>query len=161
MQDVRFSLERSEDLEAVAQSQPRTPDRFRELVAAKQLFKSWRRPWCDTFLHPLPFLDQLSESFQDRLELDDAEIKRRAGQIAAFLEYDVRVPVCFSWFATDRLPSPDKGCVFPKGWMSLPGVGIALTSSGFDHRRIESPNSERLYVFQTMLGVPRELLVRP
>jgi hypothetical protein len=156
---VRFSLERSEDLEAVAQSAPRGVDRFRELVSARRLFAGWSQPFCDTFLHPLPFLDQLSESFQDRLEMDDSESRRRASRISAFLEQDVQMGVCFLWLKAGGLPSPVRGSLFPSVWNSFPGVRMALSTSGFGARVVETANAERLYLFESVLGVPTELLV--
>ncbi len=159
--DVRFSLERSEDLEAVAQSVPPGVDRFRELVASQRLFAGWSKPYCDTFLHPLPFLDRLSEKFHDRLETDEAESRRRAERISSFLEKDLHVPVCFRWLMTDGLPSPQRGSLFPAAWSSLHGVVFALTTSGFGNRAVQTPNTERMYLFESVLGVPTRLLVRP
>ena len=158
--DVRYSLETDDDLAAVAQSVPRKADRFRELVASNKLFDSWSQPYCDTFLHPVPFLDRLSERFQDRLELDDAESRRRAQKISFFLENKAHVPVCFRWLAAGGLPTPERGSLFPMIWNSLPGVHMALTTAGFGRRVVETPNTERLYLFESVLGVPNELLVR-
>jgi hypothetical protein len=158
--NVRYSLETDEDLASVAQSVPRKADRFRELVASNRLFESWPQPYCDTFLHPVPFLDRLSERFQDRLELDEAESRRRAQKIAHFLENQAHVPVGFHWLAASGLPIPEKGSLFPVIWNSLPGVHLALTTAGFGRRVVETPNTERLYLFESLLGVPNELLVR-
>jgi hypothetical protein len=159
--DVRFSMERTEDLEAVAASVPRSPDRFLEQVGQKKPFNSWSRPYCDTFLHPLEFLDQLSKSFSDKFEVDEPEVRRRAGEISAFLQRDARVPVCFQWLVTDGLPAQDRGSLLPVTWKGLPGVMNALAASGFARHVIETPNSERLYLFNYILGVPSELLVKP
>jgi hypothetical protein len=157
---VRYSLETDDDLAAVAQSVPRRADRFRELVASSKLFDLWSQPYCDTFLHPVPFLDRLSERFQDRLELDEGESRRRAQKIAYFLENQANVPVCFRWLAEGGLPTPERGSLFPVIWNSLPGVHQALISAGFSRRVVETPNTERLYLFESVLGVPNELLVR-
>jgi hypothetical protein len=158
--DVRYSLETDDDLAAVAQSVPRRADRFRELVASSKLFDLWSQPYCDTFLHPVPFLDRLSERFQDRLELDEGESRRRAQKIAYFLENQANVPVCFRWLAEGGLPTPERGSLFPVIWNSLPGVHQALISAGFSRRVVETPNTERLYLFESVLGIPNELLVR-
>ena len=154
--DVRFSLERTEDLETIAQSVPRGPDRFREFVAANQLFAGWSRPYCDTFLHPLPFLDQLSQKFQDRLELDPAESRRRASEISAILR-QAHVPVCFFWATEPQ--SARRGSMFPASWRLLEGVPVELMTAGFAEHAIESRNNERLYLFNAMLGVDTENLV--
>jgi hypothetical protein len=158
--DVRYSLETDDDLAAVAQSVPRKADRFRELVASNKLFESWSEPYCDTFLHPVPFLDRLSERFQDRLELDEFESQRRARKISTFLENKAHVPVCFRWLAAGGLPTAERGSLFPVIWNSLPGVHQALTRAGFSRRIVETSNTERLYIFESVLGVPHELLVR-
>jgi hypothetical protein len=156
---VRFSLERSEDLQAVAESAPRGVDRFRELISARKLFADWSQPFCDTFLHPLPFLDQLSESFQDRLELDENEARRRAARISTFLDQEVHISVSFLWLKAGGLPAPIRSSHFPTVWNSFPGVRMALSTAGFGQRVVETANAERLYLFESVLGVPTDLLV--
>jgi hypothetical protein len=159
--DVRFSLERTNDLTAVAESVPRNTDRFREQVGVRRLFDSWSRSYCDTFLHPIQFLDQLSTSFADKFEIDESETRRRAAQIATFLQRDVGVPVCFQWLVSDGLPAMDRGSLFPTSWQRFPGVKNALAQSGFAKHTLDTSSSERLYLIQYMLGIPAELLVKP
>jgi len=157
--DVRHSLETDDDLAAVAQSVPRTPDRFRQMVASLNTFDFWAQPYCDTFLHPVAFLDKLSERFQDRLELDDQELQRRAGEIVSFLG-KAEVRVCFYWLAAGGLPPSESGALFPAAWRALPGLSHALSTAGFGERALDTPNTERLYLFHASLGVPGELLER-
>jgi hypothetical protein len=157
---VRYSLETDDDLAAIAQSLPRTTGRFPEMVKSSGLFNDWPQPYSDTFLHPVPFLDGLSGRFQDRLEIEEGESRRRASRVASFLEHEVHVPVCFHWWAADGLPAPERGSLFPAAWKSMPGVFQALAIAGFGKRIVETPNTERLYLFESLLGVPKELLVR-
>ncbi len=160
LSDVRFSLERTEDLAAVAKSVPRTADRFRDQICARRLFDSWTKPYQGIFLHPLQFLDQLSGSFADEYEVDEGESKRRAAQIAKFIQSDVRVPVCFHWLVSNGLPIAEHGCLVPEVWKTMQGIDNALSVSGFGRHRLDTPSSERLYLFHSLLGIPAELLVR-
>jgi hypothetical protein len=157
--DVRCSLETNDDLAAVAQTLPRTPDRFRQMAASLQVFDFWAQTFCDTFLHPVAFLDALSDRFQDKLELDEQELRRRAGEIASFLG-KLKIPVCFHWLAAGGLPPAESGALFPAAWRTLPGLSHALAAAGFGDRVSDTPNTERLYLYNARLGVPCELLER-
>ena len=159
--DVRFSLERTDDLEAVAQTISKRPDRYREQIGVQKLFNSWSRPYGSRFLHPLKFLDDLSLYFTDKLEVDEHDSRRRAREIAAFLRRDARVSVCFQWFAADGLPSLAQGSLCPATWAGIPEVRSALMESGFASNTITTQNSQRLYLYQAVLGVPSELLEKP
>ncbi len=158
--DVRYALETNQDLATIAQSLPRDTGRFQELVESSRLFSDWSKTYCDTFLHPLPFLDQLSESFRDPLELDERETERRANLIATFLRTKVSMSVCFHWLATDGLPAAARWSIFPRFWKTFPGVEFALADAGFASHTITTDKTERLYLVETILGVPADLLAR-
>jgi len=158
--DVRYSLESNQDLATIAQSLPRDAGRFREMVENSRLFSDWSKTYCDTFLHPLPFLDQLSESFRDPLELDERETERRADLIATFLRKKISMSVCFHWLATDGLPPTARWSIFPRFWKTFPGVEFALADAGFAARMITTDKTDRLYLVETILGVPADLLMR-
>ncbi len=159
--NVRFSLERNEDLAQIAATLPRDPGRFREQVAIRHLFTSWSMPFCPTFLHPLQFLDELSKSFTDRSEIEEADTRRRALQIKTFLDDELRMSVCFKWLVTDGLPPVAKGMLIPTAWTRLEGVDAALRNAGFSQHAMATRNPERLYIYQYQLGIPAKLLVRP
>ena len=91
--------------------------------------------------------------------MDEEESRRRARRISSFLETELHVPVCFLWLKASGLPSAMRGSLYPSVWNSLPGVRMALSTAGFGQRVTETPNNERLYLFESVLGVPTELLV--
>ncbi len=161
LSDVRFSLEGTEDLAAVAKSLPRMPDRFRDQISSRKLFDSWSMEYSSIFLHPLQFFDQLSESFADESEVNESELRRRSTQITGFIQGDAKgVPVCFHWLVTDGLPILESGCLIPEMWQNRQSINTALSVSGFGQHKITSPGTERLYLLHSLMGIPSELLIR-
>ncbi|MGA9069067.1 MAG: hypothetical protein WB424_02360 [Terracidiphilus sp.] len=158
--DVRRSLERSEDLDASARLIPRTSSSFQNQVHVRRIFNGWQKPYGSLFLYPLRFLDELSEhSFADPYELDEAESRRRADQIAEYMR-TLRVPVCFHWLVANGLPTAENGCLTPSLWLGKQSISQALAAAGFGAHMIETQRSERLYLFHGLFGISSELLNR-
>jgi hypothetical protein len=161
-------LEKEGDVKRVLARNPPTPDRFRSMQSELRPFREWDKQYCDTFLYPVLFLEELSAEYDDRPDSEIASTERtemrnqRGREFQEFLKYFAQFPVAFSWgSATGAVTNRDSYCICPSVWQDLPEVKTALAGYGLAAQRIvDGMDQSRAYLLRIEQGVPAARLVK-
>jgi hypothetical protein len=156
----RHSLERDEDLREMLALNPPIPDRFRSAQAERKPFTGWDQKFCDTFLHPLTFLEDLSQEYERTPSNQFAAVESTRADRAEKLIAAVRQIGSFSpgmqWSSRDggAAAHPENYCYLPQDWRSLPAVMDQLHALGWMEARVFSTDqSDRAYLLKLQFGL--------
>jgi len=161
----RYSIEHDRDLNRILAFNPATIERFESTQATRKPFVGWMEQYCDAFLYPLNFLEDLSREYQERpgQQLVSAEGERtaRATEFCQFLDNFGRFPPAMQWSSTegDSAVETESFCIIPDIWKGLPNVLPNLKAIGFTDRRIlPGEDPDRTYLLRAQFGLEIERL---
>jgi len=159
---IRHTLENYEDFQRILHTNPPSPERFVSLQGQRQVFKHWEDRYCDAFLYPLRFIDELSEVFKDPAEEAQARpAGAQARELEAFLLRHGGFAQAFAWRAQEGVPADRVYCLLPRGWLGLPGIPSALAGLGINEsRQLVGEDGARGYVLRVKTGVESACLSR-
>ena len=158
-------LERDEDLAAVFGQRIAEPTHFGERQTKLNLFENWSTRYCEEFLRPLAFLDKLSADYRDPIhtssngEGPSVSERERAEALGEAIKRHSKPPLGFFLLKAPTDSAVTRASVFPKNWLSLPGIVNDLSEAGYQDPG-RTADGERAYFLEMQLGVPTELLQR-
>jgi hypothetical protein len=165
---IRYSIERGEDLETMLKSNPPNPERFRSTQATSLPFIGWEGRHSRAFLHPIAFLDRLSEIYKDPFLRELAtpgtgpEQKKRADEFFDFLAHQGTWSEAFQWRAQEGVPPDRRYCMLPAAWRRLPGVLAGLSDLRIPEEFVlDSADVARAYLLRLQTGVDPACLLAP
>ncbi len=162
---VRHSLERLQDLSRILAYNPPQRDRFRSTQSEFSPFEGWQEQYCETFLHPIDFLDRLSLIYQERVtEREEGQLSQGQeewlSRLVEFISKSGRFDVGFIWAAAEGHTVRANYCVMPPAWSRLQGVRAALEGQAFtEARRFAGEDPDRAYLLRVQLAIPPEHLL--
>ncbi|HEV7506938.1 MAG TPA: hypothetical protein VGS07_18755 [Thermoanaerobaculia bacterium] len=161
---VRQSLERGEELKVLLQKNAPRPERFRSTQLKKQPFQGWAERYCGAFLHPLRFLDELSEEYPDSADtvLAGGPAAAVRAELLEFLARNGRFHPAFDWPQTEGVSVVLSHALVPASWSVVPEVTRLLHDYGWTDAKISRGGDPgRVYLLRVQLGVtPERLLAR-
>jgi hypothetical protein len=160
---VRQSLERGDELKTLLQKNDARPERFRSTQSKRQPVKGWVDRYCDAFLHPLRFLDELSEEYPDSADILLAEGPAAAAvraELLEFLERNGGFRTALDWPKTDGVPVVESSALVPAAWSTVPELMRALRDRQWtDEKVLRGSDPGRVYLLRVQLGVAAERLL--
>jgi hypothetical protein len=161
---VRQSLERGEELRALLQQNAALPERFRSTQVKRQPVREWQERYCGAFLHPLRFLDELSEEYPDSADTllaGGPEAAAVRAELLDFLDHNGGFHPAFDWKQTEGVSVVERHALVPAAWSAVPEVMRLLRNHGWTEARISRGNDPgRVYLLRVQLGVAAERLLR-
>jgi hypothetical protein len=162
----RVSLDRDADLQKTLALNPPNRDRFRAAQADRHPLRRWHDDYCDTFLYPVIFLEDLGKAYYDRKaeeasSHDDASAAKIAG-IEDFLERSGQFSLAFDWSgASGAVHDVQSWCVLPPPWKRESRIASALHNHAFEEQRIVPGSADdRAYFLKVQWGVSTDRLTR-
>jgi hypothetical protein len=159
---VRHALERTDDLARTLQRNPPTLDRFMSTQAGHQPFADWWRPWGGLFLHPIAFLERLSELYSDPLQdpQEEAISRRDTDLLVAALRRHGSFDLAFSWKAQDGLPPDRRYCLLPRSWQRPQALSRTLGDLRVSEENLLlTPDTGRVFLLRLQTGVEPSCLL--
>jgi hypothetical protein len=160
---VRQSLERGQELQVLLEKNAPRPERFRSTQTKRQPAKGWAERYCGAFLHPLRFLDELSEEYPDSADVALAGAPEAEAVRAELLEFLARnggFHPAFDWPQTEGVPVKEPQALVPASWSAVPEVIRLLRDHGWTDARISRGGDPgRVYLLRVQLGVAHERLL--
>jgi len=157
---IRRSVENDRDLERMLERNPPVAERFRSTQADQRPFERWRARFCDAFLHPLPFLDRLSRSYDPAALRESGGLEEPGRDFLDFLARSGGFDLAFSWKAQEGVPADRRYCLLPEPWRRLPGVLPRLADLRItDDRVLGGPDEARAYLLWLQTGIDRGCLL--
>ena len=157
---IRDTIARQKDLRAVLESFPSVEANFRTAQVELQPFDHWQEKYSGRFLHPLHFVDWLSERFTDPIEEEEAqsirgeEMERQKRAFMEFLGRWGRMGLAFTWPAQEGVPTPRSYCLMPRVWERIPNVFDVLCDQGVQQSDVLfHSESGRGYLLRLQQGV--------
>jgi hypothetical protein len=153
------SVESERDLQTVLARNPPTPERFTSMQAEIRPFARWKQKYCDDFLHPIRFLEQLSRHYDleptKEAGLSAYADKSKEKGLGEFLAHVAAFHVGFRWGSEPgAVVGTESFCVLPEQWRSLPAVQAGLSANAFPESRIMSGiSNDRLHLLRIDQGV--------
>lgn len=157
-----ISMEHERDLQTVLSRNPPGLERFRSMQAELRPFDQWNKKYCDDFLYPIRFLEQLSRDYEFETvpETGASAYGNKSGklqekQFSKFLERFAGFHVAFHWGAEPGAAvNTESFCVLPAPWRNLPEIQTGLSSYAFTENRIISGvSNDRLHLLRIEQGV--------
>jgi hypothetical protein len=160
---VRQSLERGQELKVLLEKNAPRPERFRSTQIKRQPVKGWAERYCDAFLQPLRFLDELSEEYPDSADVAlDGGLEAAAvrDELLEFLARNGRFHPAFDWAQTEGVPVNESHALVPASWSAVPEVIRLLRDHGWTDAKISRGGDPgRVYLLRIQLGVAHERLL--
>ena len=163
---IRHTLEQYKDYENILDSIPRLDGPFSSMQTLRKPFKQWDERYCDAFLYPLRFIDELSEQYKDPFEGELAkpdigiEQNARARELRDLLERHGNFSTAFSWRAQEGVPVDQVYCLLPQIWLGLQGVPSTLTGLGItESHHFVGVDASRAYLVRVKIGVNTQCLL--
>jgi hypothetical protein len=160
---VRQALERGEELRALLQKNAPRPERFRSTQVKRRPVRDWKERYCGAFLHPLRFLDELSEEYPDSADVllasgpGAAEVR---AELFDFLDHNGGFHPAFDWKQTEGVSVVERHALIPAAWSAVPEVMRPLRDHGWTEARISRGGDPgRVYLLRVQLGVASERLL--
>jgi hypothetical protein len=150
--NVRYSIERVDDLASRLRTNPPTPERFRSTQAEVKPFTGWDKRYSERFLYPLNFIDSLLPLYESLSANENGEDIAR--QFLAFLKQRGSFNVAFFWPAQEGVPPPQSFCLLPESWTRLSQIMPNLSDMGISGTHIhKSQDESRAYLLQLQMGI--------
>ncbi len=163
---IRLAMERREDFDRMLKSNPPSPERFRSTQSTRNPFPGWDQRYCESFLYPLNFIDDLSGVYKDPFLVELArpgegpEQETRRQEFLDFLARHGDFDLAFNWKAQEGVTTPRRYCLMPLVWRSLPAVLPALTDLGMSSEHVlVGSDVARAYLLRIQTGVATRCLL--
>ena len=163
---IRHTMEQYQDYERILHTNPPGTERFLSMQAQNRPFNHWDERYCDAFMYPLRFIDELSEQYRDPFEGELVQSGINAGENARtrelrdFLNRHGSFPTAFSWRAQEGVPVDQLYCLLPKIWLGLQGIPDTLAGLGItESRHLVGTDAARAYLVRVKVGVETTCLV--
>jgi hypothetical protein len=163
---IRYSMERSEDFEAMLRSNPPGPERYRSTQAEDPPFGEWDDRYSHSFLVPLAFLERLSRLYKDPFQQELAQPgrgpqqERIARELLTFLNKRSRFSLAFRFEAQQGVAPDQRYCLIPELWKRLDGIEAELIGLRMSDKFVlTGEDNGRGYLLRFQSGVDPQCLL--
>jgi hypothetical protein len=163
---IRYSMERSDDFEAMLRSNPPGPERYRSTQAEAAPFGEWNERYSRSFLVPLAFVERLSRLYKDPFQQELAQPgpgpqqERIARELLDFLHKRSRFSLAFRFEAQQGLPPDQRYCLLPELWRRLDRVEAELIGLRMSDKFVlTGEDNGRGYLLRFQSGVDPQCLL--
>jgi hypothetical protein len=144
----RIFTETNADLAQIARRVHNDEGYYATYQAAHPWFSGWNQAFCDTFLHPLQFLDRVSSEFTST----DGAVAHDFRNVDHWIRLTrEQLEPGFGWL-NQEAQNTQAYCLIPYGWFTELGIQLQLKEQGFNHQ-IQSKSNDRAYFLKLQTGI--------